>query len=664
MTTKGVEIEGAETLFQIAEPTSSAPTKRSPGRAIGIDLGTTHSLVAVAPNGAAPRVLGGARALVPSVVSYVSEPAKVGDAALEDREAAPSRVLASIKRMMGRGVDDINFSHPYTLDPSSDQVVRLVVGDRGATVSPVEVSSELLRHLAVRAGETLGAPPEGAVITVPAYFDDAQRQATKDAGRLAGLQVYRLLAEPTAAALAYGLDRGGQGCFAVYDLGGGTFDISVLRLRDGVFQVLATGGDSALGGDDFDRALAAMLLERASVDAPTPAQISAAQASARRIKETLSEEESVRTEIEALDVELEVTRDTFESLIRPLVRRSIRACRKTLQDAGVAASELDGVVLVGGSTRVPLVAREVEKFFERPPLADIDPDRVVALGAAIQADILSGNPRGDVTLLDVVPLSLGLETMGGIVEKIVPRNATIPIAARQVFTNYSEQQTAMSIHVVQGERELADDCRSLARFELEGIPRLPPSMARVEVTFQLDADALLTVTARELMTQVKQTVEVVPTYGLSEAEIERMVEESYDFAGDDYAARSKAEARVELGRVILAVQTAIDELVTIGRGDPASAADPDVESAIAALDGARAAMDPADADAKALNASRKILEEASEPLALRRMEAALLAGMSGKTLTEVESSMDEEQQLAPRRGAHEPETVDEGDKHA
>jgi len=664
MTTKGVEIEGAETLFQIAEPTSSAPTKRSPGRAIGIDLGTTHSLVAVAPNGAAPRVLGGARALVPSVVSYVSEPAKVGDAALEDREAAPSRVLASIKRMMGRGVDDINFSHPYTLDPSSDQVVRLVVGDRGATVSPVEVSSELLRHLAVRAGETLGAPPEGAVITVPAYFDDAQRQATKDAGRLAGLQVYRLLAEPTAAALAYGLDRGGQGCFAVYDLGGGTFDISVLRLRDGVFQVLATGGDSALGGDDFDRALAAMLLERASVDAPTPAQISAAQASARRIKETLSEEESVRTEIEALDVELEVTRDTFESLIRPLVRRSIRACRKTLQDAGVAASELDGVVLVGGSTRVPLVAREVEKFFERPPLADIDPDRVVALGAAIQADILSGNPRGDVTLLDVVPLSLGLETMGGIVEKIVPRNATIPIAARQVFTNYSEQQTAMSIHVVQGERELADDCRSLARFELEGIPRLPPSMARVEVTFQLDADALLTVTARELMTQVKQTVEVVPTYGLSEAEIERMVEESYDFAGDDYAARSKAEARVELGRVILAVQTAIDELVTIGRGDPASAADPDVESAIAALDGARAAMDPADADAKALNAARKILEEASEPLALRRMEAALLAGMSGKTLTEVESSMDEEQQLAPRRGAHEPETVDEGDKHA
>ncbi|MGB1700702.1 MAG: Hsp70 family protein, partial [Nannocystaceae bacterium] len=456
--------------------------------------------------------------------------------------------------------------------------------------------------------------------------------------RLAGLEVYRLLAEPTAAALAYGLDKGGQGCFAVYDLGGGTFDISILRLRDGVFQVLATGGDSALGGDDFDRALATTLLAEAGVDMPSAAQISGAQASARRIKEALTAEESVHMEIDGLGVSRTVTRATFEGLIRPLVRRSIRACRKTLKDAGVSAPELDGVVLVGGSTRVPLVAEEVEDFFGRAPLADIDPDRVVALGAAIQADILSGNPRGDVTLLDVVPLSLGLETMGGIVEKIVPRNATIPIAARQVFTNYSEQQTAMSIHVVQGERELADDCRSLARFELEGIPRLPPSMARVEVTFQLDADALLTVTARELMTQVKQTVEVVPTYGLSEEEIEAMVEESYDYAGEDYEARSKAEARVELGRVVLAVQAAVSEFGEApGSSDETLATE--VAEAGGALADAQAAMESSDADAKQLNAARKLLEAASEPLARRRMEAALLAGMSGKTLAQVESSM-------------------------
>jgi molecular chaperone HscA len=664
MTTKGVEIEGAGTLFQIAEPTASTSKRRIPGRAIGIDLGTTHSLVAIAPNGSPPKVLGDGESLVPSVVSYASEVVSVGEVALEDRAVAPSRVLASIKRMMGRSVEDIDFSHPYTLDAASEQVVRIVVGGDSKTVSPVEVSAEILRHLAGRASAALGETPQGAVITVPAYFDDAQRQATKDAGRLAGLQVYRLLAEPTAAALAYGLDKGGQGCFAVYDLGGGTFDISVLRLRDGVFQVLATGGDSALGGDDFDRALARHLLEQGGLDSPTSAQISAAQALARTVKEALSDAESVHARDDALGVAVDVTRERLEELIRPLVRRSVRACRKALKDAGVVTSDLDGVVLVGGSTRVPLVAREVGAFFGRPPLADIDPDRVVAMGAAIQADILSGNPRGDVTLLDVVPLSLGLETMGGIVEKIVPRNATIPIAARQVFTNYSEQQTAMSIHVVQGERELADDCRSLARFELQGIPRLPPSMARVEVTFQLDADALLTVTARELMTQVKQTVEVVPTYGLSEVEIEQMVEESYDYAGDDYAARSTAEARVELGRVILAVEAAIEELTPQDGAQAAAPADPDVGSAKEALVGARSVMDTGGADAKMLNAARKTLESASEPLARRRMEAALLAGMSGKTLSQVESSMDEEQKLAPRRGAHEAETVGEGDQHA
>ena len=660
MSSNGVDIEGAGALFQIAEPTAPATAPRSPGLAIGIDLGTTHSLVAVAPNGADPRVLGDDDALVHSVVSYAGDVPVVGAAALGDRAAAPTRVLASVKRMMGRGAADLDFAHPYTLDPESPNVVRLVVGDDGRSVTPMEVSARVLETLVARAEVALGRPPVGAVITVPAYFDDAQRQATKDAGRLAGLEVYRLLAEPTAAALAYGLDRGGEGCFAVYDLGGGTFDISILRLRDGVFQVLATGGDAALGGDDFDRALAASLMERGGLTSPSAAQVSASHQAARAVKEALSEGAAATASLEFLPGGAwTMDREAFEALIRPLVRRTIRACRKTLRDAGVSAEELDGVVLVGGSTRVPLVRAEVEALFGRPPLADIDPDRVVALGAAIQADILSGNPRGDVTLLDVVPLSLGLETMGGIVEKIIPRNATIPIAARQVFTNYSEQQTAMSMHVVQGEREMADDCRSLARFELEGIPRLPPSMARVEVTFQLDADALLTVTARELMTSVKQTVEVVPTYGLSDAEIDQMVEASYDYAGDDYAARNTAEARVELGRVILAVQTALSEREGI-------AVAPDERAGIeAALEAARTAMDRREADSKALHAARKSLEAVSEPLARRRMEAALRAGMAGQTVDQLASTIEHEDALAPRRGAHEAERINEtGEPHA
>jgi len=645
-------------LFQIEEPT--APSRRSgrtPGRGIGIDLGTTHSLVALAPRGEAPRELPDAegRALLPSVVSYAGADVVVGWGAMGQRVEAPERVLSSVKRFMGRGAAEIDFEHPYrVVEPGEggSGVMRFDVGE-GRRVTPVEVSAEILRVLAARAEAELGEPVAGAVITVPAYFDDAQRQATKDAGRIAGLTVYRLLAEPTAAALAYGLDRGGQGLFAVYDLGGGTFDISILRLRDGVFQVLATGGDSALGGDDFDRALAAHLLAAAGVDAPDPRQREEARVEARRAKEALTDAERCVVTLGRSGLSEHVlTTEALEGILEPIARRTLGPCRLALKDAGVRAQELDGVVLVGGSTRVPLVRRLVESTFKQPPLADIDPDKVVAYGAAVQADILSGSEREGVTLLDVVPLSLGLETMGGIVEKIIPRNATIPIGARQVFTNYSEKQTGLVVHVVQGERELASDCRSLARFELKGLPRLPPSMARIEVTFQLDADALLTVTARELMTGVKQTVEVKPTHGLSEAEVDALVMDSLEHAQDDFDARNLAEARVELGRVVLAVRTAVQEVGDLPGLLPA----PEREAIEAELRRADAAMGPeGPQEHRAINAVREQLERVSEGFARRRMERALRSGMSGKSLSEIESALADEADLEARRGSHDPE---------
>ena len=663
MNSSKTAIHDSGALFQIAEPTERQARPRRPGYGIGIDLGTTHSLVAIAAQGAAPRVLADARGrpLLPSVVAYVGGVIEVGYEALALQEEHPAQVLSSIKRFMGRGAADVRWPHPYHLVEGAGAdgggVMRVDVGEPGAPrlVTPVEVSAEILRVLRLRAEAALGGPVDGAVITVPAYFDDAQRQATRDAGRIAGLEVYRLLAEPTAAALAYGLDRGEQGLFAIYDLGGGTFDVSVLRLRDGVFQVLATGGDSALGGDDLDRALAEHVLASAGIAAPSRHQRELARIAARAAKEALSEREEVTIRVAGVVDALTISRGAFEALIEELLQRTLRACRATLRDAGVQARELDGVVLVGGSTRVPRVRALVERAFGRPPLADIDPDQVVAHGAAIQADILSGSAREGVTLLDVVPLSLGIETMGGIVEKIIPRNATIPIAARQVFTNYSEQQTGMQIHVVQGERELAADCRSLARFELRGIPRLPPSMARVEVTFQLDADALLTVTARELMTGVKQSVEVKPTYGLSDEEVDRLVIDSYDHAGDDFEARGRAEARVELGRVLLAVRAALDEVGHIEGilpGEERAA----VEAALAAGD---AAMGDLALVGDAINAARQRLERVSEPFARRRMERALLAGMEGKSLREIEAALaDEEARLDERRGGHSAERVE------
>ncbi len=645
--------------MQIGEPERIKTPSREPGFGIGIDLGTTHSLVAIAPMGAAPRVLldGEGDPLLPSVVSYAGPVPVIGKLAQLDRLAHPTAVIASVKRFMGRSGEDIGFRHPYTLSRERDEkIARFDVGQiRSRT--PVEVSADILRVLRSRAVRELGSEPTGAVITVPAYFDDAQRQATKDAGKLAGLRVFRLLAEPTAAALAYGLDTGSQGYFGIYDLGGGTFDVSILRLRDGVFQVLATGGDSALGGDDFDRALVAQLLDVAQIEDPTPEQLQELEMRARAAKEALTDAEDVAITVESCGLrDHRVTRSGLNELITPLVRRSMAACRKVLKDAKLAARELQGIVLVGGSTRVPLVRELVEETFRRSPLADIDPDRVVAHGAAISADLLSGSERDGVALLDVVPLSLGLETMGGIVEKIIPRNSTIPISARQVFTNYSEKQTGMTLHIVQGERELADDCRGLARLELSGIPQLPPSMARVEVTFQLDADALLTVTARELMTGRKQSVEVKPTYGLGEDEIDRLISESMECAQEDFDARDRAESRVELGRVVLAVRTAIEE---VGNLDGLlSAAErgrigTELESAEVLMSLAGAAR------SSELHTARERLESVSAKFAQRRMERALNAGMGGKTLAEIEQVLAaDEVNLDQKRGGHEAERID------
>ncbi len=645
-------------LFQIEEPSAPLASKRAPGRGIGIDLGTTHSLVALAPHGEMPRGVKDADGhdILPSVVSYVGAEVVVGAPARAAQLANPTRVISSVKRFMGRGRDDVG-AHPYPMvqpKDEADQVVRFEMGS-AREVTPMEVSAEILRVLKARAEAELGEPIDGAVITVPAYFDDAQRQATKDAGRIAGLRVYRLLAEPTAAALAYGLDQtqgGKQGLFAIYDLGGGTFDISILRLREGVFQVLATGGDSALGGDDFDHALATHLLAAASVATPTPQQREEALAVARTAKERLSDADEVLLDLPACGLRgFCVTREAFESLIDPIVRRTVKACRQTLKDADVGPDELHGVVLVGGSTRVPKVRAVVEKTFKRPPLCDLDPDRVVAYGAAIQADILSGSAREGVTLLDVVPLSLGLETMGGIVEQLIPRNATIPIGARQVFTNYSEQQTAMVFHVVQGERELAADCRSLARFELRGIPQLPPSMARIEVSFQLDADALLTVTAKELMTGVKQTIEVRPTYGLDEAAVDVLVMESLDNAEADFEARNLAEGRIEAGRVSLAVRTALEEVGHLEALLPAQ----EREAIVAALQATDEAMAKQGGTPRELKQAREHLEHVSEGFARRRMERALMSGMQGKSLGEIESTLAAEEALEERRGSHTPQ---------
>jgi molecular chaperone HscA len=535
-------------------------------RAIGIDLGTTNSLVAHVDERNRPRVLPAdeGRPILPSAVYYAADGSvDVGAAAKARAPERPVDTILSVKRFMGRGPGDVRPEDRgiYRFEEGG-AVVKLAVAGGARSVSPVEVSAEILRVLKRRAQEALGGTPGGCVITVPAYFDDGQRQATKDAGRLAGLDVLRLLNEPTAAALAYGLDKRMEGTFAVYDLGGGTFDVSILRLQGGVFEVLSTGGDTHLGGDDFDRLVARRLMDGGLTPAnaaPSPAVLRGAVAAAQRIREALSSEEVVEAEVdlpEAHRLRARLTRAELEALILPVVERTTGPCRAALRDAGTP--RIDGVVLVGGATRTPLVRRHVKGLFGQEPLTDLDPDTVVALGAAVQADALDRGGREDVLLLDVIPLSLGVEMMGGVVEKIIMRNSTIPASATQQFTTYADGQTGMVIHVVQGERELAHDCRSLARFTLKGIPPMPAGIARVEITYAVDADGILQVSAHELTTGLEQKIQVKATYGLGEDEVEKMLVESIEHAEADVTERFVREWRVEGDRILASLQSAFE----------------------------------------------------------------------------------------------------------
>jgi len=633
-------------LLQIHEPGMS-PDPHQRRLAVGIDLGTTNSLVATVRHGVAEVIADEqGRAVLPSVVRYLDDGSvRVGHDAERQAAVDPRNTIVSVKRLMGRGLADaMAYRTPYAFVDAPGMVkLRTCAGER----SPVEVSAEILRTLRRRAEQTLGGELTGAVITVPAYFDDAQRQATKDAAKLAGLEVLRLLNEPTAAAVAYGLDNGAEGLYAVYDLGGGTFDISILRLTRGVFEVIATGGDSALGGDDFDRAIVEWALEETGLversggaAAPeeavgtgqvTPGDLRAMLVEARRAKEALTDQPVTTFSVQLSDatrVRLPLSVERFEQLTRPLLARTLAATRRALRDARLATGEIAGAVLVGGATRMPQVRRAVGELFGKPPLTDLDPDKVVALGAAVQANLLAGN-RGagdDWLLLDVIPLSLGIETMGGLVERLIPRNSTIPVARAQEFTTFRDGQTAMAIHVVQGERELVSDCRSLARFELRGIPAMAAGAARIRVTFQVDADGLLSVSAREQSSGVGASIQVKPSYGLSDDEIAGMLRDSFESAAADMKLRALREQQVEADRLIEATRAAL-----AADSDLLSAAErPQIEALVERLAAARGAD-----EAAAIRAAIDALARGTEAFAARRMDRSVARALTGRKLDDV-----------------------------
>ncbi len=616
-------------LLQISEPGQS-PNPHERRIAVGIDLGTTHSLVAAVRNGVSeclPDEEG--RVVLPSVVRYLdADRRQIGFDALASQTTDPGNTIASVKRLMGRGVADVAHIEklPYALvDEPGMARIRTIAGIK----SPVEISAEILATLRFRAEDSFNDDIFGAVITVPAYFDDAQRQATKDAAQLAGLNVLRLINEPTAAAIAYGLDNAAEGVYAIYDLGGGTFDISILRLSQGVFEVLSTGGDSALGGDDYDRALAEAILVRSGLSADTAEDQAVLMAAARACKEALSDEDIATVEVELTggEIDLSLNREEFEAATQLLTARTLQAVRKALRDAGLGKEEVKGVVLVGGSTRMPQIKHAVGAFFDQEPLTNLNPDEVVALGAAIQANQLAGNnPSGELLLLDVIPLSLGVETMGGLVERIVPRNQTIPTAMAQDFTTYKDGQTALALHVVQGERDLVADCRSLARFELRGIPPMAAGAARIRVTFTVDADGLLNVSAKEQVSGVEARIDVKPSYGLTDDQIAAMLKDSFSTAEADMRARALVEARVDADRLLLATRSALDiDGDLLDETERAS-----VDQAMLQLTQAIAATEPA-----VIEAAVKALADVTEPFAAMRMNRGITKALAGKNIESI-----------------------------